>query len=311
MTSMLKIPKMWMVIPLLPLHHCLTMSQEKMASAMGETIDLNQINSKMSMMNKPLFDRMAELTREQARGGKILDIGSGPGEPAVTLAKLSWSSKIVCTDIQPEMNEKAKIHAKEAGVDSRIEFATASAEDLSAWNRSTFDAVMMSYVLMFVKDKQRALEEMARVLRPGGHANIAVWKELPFYDLAHNATEQVAGKKMPPFEINPLELRDEQSVEQLAVEAGFELLSEETMDYDFNMGTAKDAADGALILAGSTLKQLEDEGMEGATEKFYEAIEKILNDKGWIKDGQVAIPGNSPQMLVLRNPWSMSYGREL
>lgn len=285
---MLHVP--WAMIILLGLH-----------CAAAEQID-PKVYAKLFMNNKPLFDAMAAKVSEKLpASGKVLDLGSGPGEPSLTLAKMSPSSKVVCTDFQQAMVDKAKSRVEGSGA-TNVEFAQTSADDLSAWT-TEFDAVMMSFVLMFVPDKAKALQEVARVLKPGGYAYTAVWKHLPFYALAHDAVEEVAGKPMPEFAINPLKLKADNAVEDLAGAAGLEIIGQESLSYDFKMDTAKETADGCTILAGGMLKQLEEDGISGATSKFYKVVERLIDEKNWkASGGEVSVPGNSPQLLTLRKP---------
>lgn len=272
-------------------------------AAIAEEID-PKIYVRLFMNNKPLFDRMAQaVVKKLPSGGKILDLGSGPGEPTVTLATMASGCRIVCTDVQPAMNEKAKSRVKAAGL-VNVDFAVTSADDLSTWNLGEFDAVMMSFVLMFVPDTAKSLREVARVLKPGGMAYTAVWKNLTFQDLTNKAMQEVVGSRAGEwkFAIDPMKLSADNAVESLATAAGLEIIGEERFSYAFKMGTSKEAADGALVLAGGMLKQLEANGDTGATARFYTIIDRMIQEHGWSNAGEVSIPDNWPQMLMLRKP---------
>lgn len=262
-----------------------------------------KIYAKIFMNNKPMFDRMAtEVLEKLPMDGEVLDLASGPGEPSVTLATLDPQAKIVCTDFQPEMNERARARAEAAGV-RNVDFALTSGDDLGQWQESNFDAVTMSFGLMFVPDRAKSLREIHRVLKPGGFAYISVWKELQMQTFAHEILEKVAGKAMPEFTINPLKLKEDNAVEDVAVAAGLEVFADERLSYTFMLGTPTDAADGFAILAGGMLKQLEEEGGTGATQRFYDVVGQEVQKRGWQGlGGEVAIPGNSPQLLTLRKP---------
>ena len=59
---------------------------------------------------------------------------------------------------------------------------------------SSFDAVVSSFMLMFVPDPTKAISEMRRVLRPGGRIVVSVWQGLdtnPVYDALVRATREV------------------------------------------------------------------------------------------------------------------------
>lgn len=283
-----------------------------LALATADEID-PKIYAKLFLNNRPLFERMATAVEDylpaltpKPSSAKVLDLGSGPGEPTLTLLT-KVKCRVVCTDVQPAMNEKARARIKAAGVDDKVDFAVTSADDLSQWKKGEFDAVMMSFVLMFVPDKAKSIKEVARVLKPEGAVFIAVWKHFPFYDLAHNAVEEVAGKKMPPFEINPMTLSADHSVEKLSASTGLAIFSRETLTYEFRMGSTKDTADGTMILASSMLKQLEKDGKIDAIKKFYAIIDRMVRENGWVTQGEagevVTIPDCTAKMTVLQKTW--------
>src|SRR5690606_31718220 len=78
---------------------------------------------------------------------------------------------VVGVDINPGMLRVARIKAPE------MQWLEASAEELPFEDES-FDAVLCQFALMFFTDKVAALEEMARVLKPGGRLAVAVWDAL-------------------------------------------------------------------------------------------------------------------------------------
>merc|ERR1712232_217963 len=104
-----------------------------------------------------------------------MGIGSGPGEPSLTLAHLVPATHIICTDLQPVMNDKARARAEKMGL-RNVDFKVVNAEDLSEFPDNKFTAVMMNYVLMFVPNRAKAISEVERVLKPGGRAYLSVWK---------------------------------------------------------------------------------------------------------------------------------------
>merc|ERR1712232_1140358 len=108
---------------------------------------------------------------------------------------------------------------------------------------------MMNYVLMFVPDKDKALKEVERVLKPGGRAYLSVWKNLPMYDITHDTMEKIAAKQLPEFGINPLALKGEQALEKYIGKTKLEVVSSETITYDFNFESLKDFREASLILS--------------------------------------------------------------
>lgn len=282
----------------------------------GDQIDPT-IYARIFMGNKPMFDQMAKSVLDNLPdNGSILDLASGPGEPSVTLAQLGRGKKkigkLVSTDLQKEMNEKAKMRAEKAGI-TWMEFAVTSADDLSQFPDKSFDAVTMSFGLMFVPKKQKAMDEIYRVLKPGGFAYVSVWKELMFHQFAHEVLAEVAGKKkLPEFAINPLALKENQAVESYAKLAGLEVSKSEMLSYHFKLGTAAETADALTILAGGALQQLEKDAKKNSVspkEKFYDIVAREVGKRGWKVGEDVAIPENKPQLLRL---WKrLLYDQEL
>lgn len=77
------------------------------------------------------------------------------------------------TDVAPEMVEVARRRAAELGLDD-VSFAVEDAASLSFEN-AAFDGVLCRWGLMLVPEMGAAASEIARVVRPGGRAALAVW----------------------------------------------------------------------------------------------------------------------------------------
>lgn len=93
--------------------------------------------------------------------GPVLDVGCGPGALTAWLASRVGATRISAVD--PVEPFAAACRARVAGADVRI----ASAEALP-FRDATFEAALAQLVLSFVPDPDRAVAEMARVVRPGG-----------------------------------------------------------------------------------------------------------------------------------------------
>jgi ubiquinone/menaquinone biosynthesis C-methylase UbiE len=107
-------------------------------------------------------------------GMRILDVASGPGEPAISLAAaVAPDGKVTATDLVPEMLAMAEENAHERGV-ANIAFRQANVAALPFSDHS-FDAVTCRFGVMIFPDVQRGLGEMRRVLVPGGRAVCLLW----------------------------------------------------------------------------------------------------------------------------------------
>lgn len=105
---------------------------------------------------------------------QVLDIAAGTGQPGLSIARhLSPQGKVYITDLSSKMLQVAQEKAAAAGV-ANVEFREADANELPFGDNS-MDGVSCRFGFMFFPDMQRAANEMARVLKPGGRIAVAVW----------------------------------------------------------------------------------------------------------------------------------------
>ena len=110
-----------------------------------------------------------------AKGMKVLDVGSGAGDVALTLAEFVGSDgSVVGVDVNPDILKTAQARADAAGF-SNIEFIAGDTRTLEL--PDDFDAVVGRLVLMYMADPADALRHLATHLRPGG---IAAFQEVDF-----------------------------------------------------------------------------------------------------------------------------------
>jgi len=104
-------------------------------------------------------------------GERVVDVGSGAGIDSLIAAKMvAPNGQVIGVDMTPAMLETARTSAREAG-SGHVEFREGLAESLpvpDGWA----DVVISNGVLNLVPDKLAALQEMARVLKPGGRLQI-------------------------------------------------------------------------------------------------------------------------------------------
>lgn len=125
------------------------------------------------------FDAWAEKADDQAGArfrvalgdagkGRLLDVACGPG--VVTAAIAPQAAAVVAFDATEQMLDKAKARCAKAGL-SNIDFKSGDAENLP-FAEARFDGVVTRLAVHHFANPQRALDEMFRVLRPGGIAVI-------------------------------------------------------------------------------------------------------------------------------------------
>jgi ubiquinone/menaquinone biosynthesis C-methylase UbiE len=96
----------------------------------------------------------------------VLDIGSGLGGPARTLAE-TYSCRVTGIDLTQAFCDAATAMSDWVGLGSRVSFEQSDATNLPFENQK-FDAVMTIHVAMNIAAKDKMYSEARRVLKPGG-----------------------------------------------------------------------------------------------------------------------------------------------
>ena len=107
-------------------------------------------------------------------GMKVLDLASGTGEPAISVASIVGpTGHVTALDLSAELLEIANQRAQARQLRN---FSTrqADAQDLPFPNQ-TFDLITCRFGVMFFDDSQKALTEALRVLKPDGRACFLAW----------------------------------------------------------------------------------------------------------------------------------------
>ena len=130
------------------------------------------------------FERLArELAKDLPQDARVLEIAPGPGYLSIALAKLG-PFKITGLDISQSFVRMASESAKREGVAAR--FIHGSASDIPLED-GLFDLIVCRAAFKNFSEPLKALNEMHRVLKPGGRALIidlrkdASWEEIVSY----------------------------------------------------------------------------------------------------------------------------------
>ncbi len=112
-------------------------------------------------------------------GQHILDLASGTGDLASKFAKLTGKQgRVVMTDINEAMLAEGRKKMIDQGLFENLEFTIVDAEHIP-FDDNSFDVVTIAFGLRNVTDKDQALREMQRVLKPGGKAMILEFSQPP------------------------------------------------------------------------------------------------------------------------------------
>jgi ubiquinone/menaquinone biosynthesis C-methylase UbiE len=160
-------------------------------------------------------------------GDRVLDAACGTGVLArAARERVTTSGTVVGLDTNQGMLAVAK------QVMPQIEWKHGRAEALP-FDDASFDAVVSQFGLMFFEDRQRALREMWRVLRPGGRMAVAVWDRLensPGYSKITALLQRLFGDKAADALRAPFGLGDKAVLAQLFAAAGIPDIAIRTQD---------------------------------------------------------------------------------
>jgi arsenite methyltransferase len=120
----------------------------------------------------PIRDRVLDNAKLQP-DDTVLDVGAGDGLIAFgALDRLGPSGRVIFSDISQDLLDHCRAAAAAEGPLDRCRFVSASADSLDGIADASVDVVTTRSVLIYVKDKARALREFRRVLRPGGRVSL-------------------------------------------------------------------------------------------------------------------------------------------
>ena len=122
-----------------------------------------------------LTKRTAELATLR-EGLKVLDVSSGRGTQSIFYAK-EFGVDVTGLDISEEMVETAVDNAEKAGLAHKVEFRLGDSQCLPFKDHS-FDVVINECAVGIPDDSQKVLDEMVRVVKPGGRILIheSTWR---------------------------------------------------------------------------------------------------------------------------------------
>ncbi len=122
-------------------------------------------------------EKLVELVAP-ADGARVLDVGTGTGAVLLPAAKcVGPSGQVVGIDVSSNMVRKAEEAVRQAGL-TNCQVLKMDAEHLEFEDWS-FDAALGGFSLLFISSMEAALQEMRRVLRPGGCVGVSLWSKAP------------------------------------------------------------------------------------------------------------------------------------
>lgn len=146
------------------------------------------MNDAMSLGIHRVWKRFFVATSQVRKGDRVLDLAGGTGDIAALLKdRVGETGELVLGDINGDMLRVGRDRMTDRGDVRGFTYVQCNAERLP-FPDASFDLVTMAFGLRNVTDKDAALREIARVLKPGGQARVLEFSEVkaewfrPLYD---------------------------------------------------------------------------------------------------------------------------------
>lgn len=211
-------------------------------------------------------------------GDRVLDVGSGTGEPALTLSR-QWGQKldIVGVDSAGPMVEVADRKVRQERL-SGIHFEQMAAEKLSFPDNS-FDRAISRFGVMLFEHPLEGAREVQRVLKPGGHFALAVWGSPETMRTLHWSyqvfKDRIAEEHVPPL-ARVTSLGDVDVLRELLEQAGFSDINIQSHTFHYQFTSFNEYWD--TVEASDILKQQYDALPEDQRDAIRDEIAMFAHD---------------------------------
>jgi SAM-dependent methyltransferase len=185
--------------------------------------------AKSAAMGQPVTDALVEYA-QPAPGMRVLDLASGTGEPAISLAlRVGVEGHVTALDLSADLLEIAAQRAQARGLNN-LATQQADAHNLP-FPADIFDLATSRFGVMFFRDPELALREVLRVLRPGARACLLAWGpfDQPYWQSTMGVVHRhVGGPLLQPGGPDPFRFAEPGSLSTILQNAGFCQVEEET-----------------------------------------------------------------------------------
>ncbi len=180
-------------------------------------------------MGQPVTDALVEYAQPQP-GMRVLDLASGTGEPAISLAsRVGAKGHVTALDLSADL---LKIAAQRARTRGLTNFTTQQADAHTLpFPDEGFDLATSRFGIMFFRDPVAASQELRRVLTPGARACFLAWGpfDQPYWRSTMGVVHRhVGGPLLPPGGPDPFKFAAPGSLSEALRSSGFRIVEEET-----------------------------------------------------------------------------------
>ena len=249
------------------------------------------IRDMFSPITKALLD-----DAEVRPGDTVLDVATGPGDPALSIADaVGPSGKVVGIDPVPKLIEGARQAAAQKGLENaQFEIGTADALPFPA---DTFDAEICRFGVMFFPSPFDGVREMLRVLKPGKKLTFSAWHFVdnnPFHhSLARIIDRYFPPPPLPPDAPNPFRYASPGKLKSVLIEAGVAEPVERLLRFSIDAPLSVEdywnfRCDWAEKLRGK-LAQLPPEQSKAVKEQVLQVFNEYHTARGMSMPGEVLI----------------------
>lgn len=157
---------------------------EQMFDNIAPTYD--RLNHLLSMQVDRTWRRRAVRLAAKCSPGTVLDVATGTGDLAISLARKIKGVRITGVDISENMLAIGRRKVVEKGLSERVTLCTGDAESLD-FPDASFDCMTAAFGVRNFGDLQAGLREMCRVTREGGTCLILEFSEpdVPIFKWAY------------------------------------------------------------------------------------------------------------------------------
>lgn len=185
--------------------------------------------AKSAAMGRPVTDALVEYARP-APGMQVLDLASGTGEPAISLAsRVGAHGHVTALDLSAGLLEIAAQRAQARGLKN---FTTQQADAHGLpFPDNSFDLATSRFGVMFFRDPVLVFQELRRVLRTGARACFLAWGpfDQPYWQSMMGVVHRhVGGPLLQPDGPDPFRFAAPGSLSAVFRSAGFNAVEEET-----------------------------------------------------------------------------------